>query len=384
MSSSVFPPLEAYPSSSDSSDCSSRSSTGKHSPPPLWPATDKLLHQLKLYLDTGFYDPDSNDLVLPVTPVEFTAFRRELRRPRFLDPAQVPRIRSVPPPPLHSFLADHPRYTWNRHTSTLTIPCMAGPVHDALIPFLSFFREDMSTTHATTPSERRSIIFYTGTTVALLSNPASSLITGRGKHATGLVKEPDAAFEYMDRRSNAVVASGGCPRVVFEVAFSQTYESVLEDARQWLVRSQGAVRLCVVVKLHEHPNRHKALDVAEIAPKLVEQRRVNDAAGTAEPSAASSGDRTPTTASTASRCPDERMASLAGYNLFLNSPAEHAQWVGSLSGFMELYRLSEDASGIIRDGPRYVCPPPPLPPSLLPPSFLPLLPSSPSPSNKPS
>lgn len=48
------------------------------------------MRQLTRYMDNAFLDPDSNDLVLPVTPVEFTAFRRGLR---FLNPRQVLLIR---------------------------------------------------------------------------------------------------------------------------------------------------------------------------------------------------------------------------------------------------------------------------------------------------
>lgn len=82
-----------YAPSSGSSARSSHSSTGKHSPPPFWSATDKLMLQNKDFTDNGLYDFDSNDLILSVQPAEFVAFRRELRRPRFLDPTQVPNIR---------------------------------------------------------------------------------------------------------------------------------------------------------------------------------------------------------------------------------------------------------------------------------------------------
>lgn len=60
---------------------------------PVGPTTDNFMRQLTRDMDNAFLDPDSNDLVLPVTPVEFTAFRRELRHPRFLNPHQVPFIR---------------------------------------------------------------------------------------------------------------------------------------------------------------------------------------------------------------------------------------------------------------------------------------------------
>lgn len=190
----------------------------------------------------------------------------------------------------------------------------------------------MPSIHQTTPSERRAITYIPGKSVPLLPNPSSSLITGRGKHVDGMDKVPDAAFGYIDRRPNAASTTAGCPRVLFEVAFSQSYESVLEDARQWLVRSAGKVVLCIIIKIYEQPKR--------------EAKHVTHAADPAN--------ETSTTAPS-SFPPDDRMDSIDGRNHFLNSTAEHSQWAGPLTGFLELYRLSPDLSTIFRDGPRYVC-----------------------------
>lgn len=41
------------------------------------------------------------------------------------------------------------------------------------------------------------------------------------------------------------------PRVVFEVAFSQKHDPVTEDARDWLIRPQGFVKLVIVIKVTE-------------------------------------------------------------------------------------------------------------------------------------
>lgn len=224
---------------------------------------------------------------------------------------------------------------------------MAGPVHDSLIRYLVHYKEDMQSIHPLTRSERRSIDFYTGTSTPLVANPSSSTITGHGKHVMGVYKEPDAAFEYVDRRPNATattMTTGICPRIVFEVAFSQTYESVLEDARQWLVRSDGWVKLCIIIKIYEQP--HHRTD-AQATSEIVDQQHVDGAASADGASASNSG----TTVST----PDDRMASMDGRNHFLKSTDEHSRWVSPLTGFMELYRLSNDESGIVQDGPRYVC-----------------------------
>lgn len=236
---------------------------------------------------------------------------------------------------------------------------MPGSVHDALIPCLVSFWGEMGSHHPTSVAERRSIVFSSGTAVVLLPNPETSIISGRGKHATGVSKEPDGAFKFFDRRTPI---GDACPRVVFEVAFSQTYESVLEDARQWLVRTHGNVKLCVIVKIYEQPNSYKELDYTEITPKLAEQRRIQESdpdqqLSVTEQPEAPTPEASATDVSSSALSHDDRMDTMDGRALFLSSLAEHAEWVGPLTGFIELYRLSDDATSIKRDGPRYVCPP---------------------------
>lgn len=226
---------------------------------------------------------------------------------------------------------------------------MAGPVHESLIPSLVAFKEDMSSIHHTTFSERRAITFITSCRVPLHPNPSSS-ITSRGKHAEGLYTVPDAAFGYIDRRPGAASITAGCPRVVFEIAVSQTYESLLEDARQWLVRSKGLVVLCIIIKIYEE----KRASLDGVRSELDKDRRddhhpVHDSAEAASPAAPSSS----------SPSDNDFMASTEGRNQFLDSTSEHSRWVGKLTGFLELYRLSDDGSCIVQDGPRYVCHPHP-------------------------
>lgn len=64
------------------------------------------------------------------------------------------------------------------------------------------------------------------------------------------------------------------PRIVFEVAFSQSYDSVLEDARQCLMRSHGATKLCVIVKLEEQTSNFTEVDESDMHPKLDDQEQV--------------------------------------------------------------------------------------------------------------
>lgn len=86
----LSPPPPAL--SSSSSSRSSRSSTGNHSPPPLCSGTDELILRIKHFLDDDNYY-GSNDLILSATPVEFAAFRHELKTPSSLHASQVPGIR---------------------------------------------------------------------------------------------------------------------------------------------------------------------------------------------------------------------------------------------------------------------------------------------------
>lgn len=85
--------------SSSSSSGPSRSSTGNHSPPPLCSGTDKLILRINQFLDDDDYY-GSNDLLLSATPVEFAAFRHELKTPSSLHASQVPDIRHSPFQPL--------------------------------------------------------------------------------------------------------------------------------------------------------------------------------------------------------------------------------------------------------------------------------------------
>lgn len=151
---------------------------------------------------------------------------------------------------------------------------MPGSVHNALVPYLGDSKEGIQSTQPTmTTTERRAIMFTPGSDVALFRNTPSSVITGRGKHSSGIFKALDAAFTFMVSRG---AGRTGFPRIVLEVAFSQAYESVLEDTRQWLVRSHGAIKLCVIVKLEEQQTNFTEVDESEIQPKLDEQQRLRE------------------------------------------------------------------------------------------------------------
>lgn len=91
-----------------------------------------------------------------------------------------------------------------------------------------------------------------------------------GKKRTGK-KHPNAAVYYIDRVGTSPERDL-FPRLVFEVAFSQSYNSAVEDAPQWRVKSGGIIQLIVVVKLKEGVHRNAAADVQEVKKNDREQR----------------------------------------------------------------------------------------------------------------
>lgn len=111
---------------------------------------------------------------------------------------------------------------------------MPTPLHNSIIPTVGRIERRFVTSGFLTSNELEDHVTHDfGTDVIL-----TSLRRGTAK------KQPDAAFYYIDR-SGTSPERDLFPRLVFEVAFSQSYDSVIEDARQWLVRSGGAVQLVV-------------------------------------------------------------------------------------------------------------------------------------------
>lgn len=90
---------------------------------------------------------------------------------------------------------------------------------------------------------------------------------GRSKGTGTAMKQPGAAL-YLSHR---VSPPGLCyfPHVVFEVAFSQSYESLRENARHWLVRGQGSIKLAVLVKLIEGIHAQAEGDDAEAGKRTL-------------------------------------------------------------------------------------------------------------------
>lgn len=256
------------------------------------------------------------------------------------------------------------------------IACMPSPVHDSGIGFAGDVLQEMREAIFLSRTERRHIFTDAGTDVAL---PTLSSLSRAGSKSGGTaVKQPDAAYYFIDRTSPA--ESDRCPRVVFEIGFSQSYESLCQDAKHWLLRAAGFVKLVVLVKLAEGAHPEAQVDNEEIATKLREQILAIDTADLyspthpdldvpstdvdSPPTAEDSPKPTshPAESDIASPPPppasptSSHSSTAADYeNYFKCDPSP---WVGPIAGFIELYRYDAARKSVYQDGPRCVRPPP--------------------------
>lgn len=200
---------------------------------------------------------------------------------------------------------------------------MPTHLHNSIIPTVGRIERRFVTSGFLTSNELEDHVAHDfGTDVIL---PSLRL---RGKKRTAK-KQPDAAFYYIDR-SGTSLERDLFPHLVFEVAFPQSYDSVIEDARQWLVRSGGAVQLVVVVKLEEgfHPN--------------AEGGEIQEA-----------GDPENDDDDTGSSNYSSEFSTPEGYQRW-KTECNPDDWVGPITGFLELYRYNRVSKTAEMDGPRFV------------------------------
>lgn len=260
---------------------------------------------------------------------------------------------------------------------------MPTPVHEGSVGASIEMIMDMRDANFLSRTERMSIQLDTGGDVALPTLRSLSRTNSKGGGTA--VKQPDAAYYFTDHDSPT--DSDRCPRVVFEIAFSQSYESVRQDAEHWLLRAQGSVKLVVLVKLFEGSHPEAEVDQEEIEKKAAEQRlalgvddesseaqsnsedadSTNDAESTKsdrgehnsqtdvdvddqEPGGPVSGPSTGSSQSSTNEL----------YDSYFKNPS--ATWVGPITGFIELYRYDAATKCVYQDGLR--CVRLPLPPLL--------------------
>ncbi|KAL0638039.1 hypothetical protein Q9L58_002975 [Maublancomyces gigas] len=197
--------------------------------------------------------------------------------------------------------ADTLRFDYNPETLTLRISSVPEAAHTELEDFLTTTLMDLRHANIITKAEQEQL--HIG-----FSREFSLPYRETTRKAPAFAKQPDAFIGLKDRSKCFF------PRVIFEVDFSQSYEEVLDDTRQWLVRSAGGVRLVVLIYIEEHP-----------IPALRDDDDDDQ------------------------HSDDSTDSDVAMYQRFYNS-CNVDNHVGPLSAFAELYRLG--GAGIYRVGAR--------------------------------
>ncbi|KAL0631344.1 hypothetical protein Q9L58_009790 [Maublancomyces gigas] len=262
-----------------------------------------ILTRIRYFLEND-YHLGAKQLVQTITSYEFRSFIRELQSPLVLPGEQV----------------KHLRYDYDAETSRLTVKGMLTPVHEALGPTVAYMnRSIVSPTFLTVREVDHHVRMHGSMDCALPTRTRRSSSSDTPRKKQPSIKQPDAAFYYLDR-SRGFPVKDAFPSIIFEVAFSQTYDSVVDAARQWIIRSEGQIKLAVVIKLTEGP----------IIPS-----------DNADDSDASSDEEK---YGSEFSCAD-------AYNDF-NLHCSPAVWVGPLDGFLELFRYDPVLKTVYQEGAR--------------------------------
>lgn len=190
---------------------------------------------------------------------------------------------------------------------------MPKAVHNALEGFLFKVMTRLRCQNVITEAEEDQLEFGFGTDINLLYRDTTAQL---GRKAPATAKQPDASISLFSGVGSQV------PRVVFEVGFSQSYDQVFNDVRQWLERSEGAIPVAILIFIEEHP--------------------------IASPSDDNTDDD-----DNAQHSDDSEASNMSLYRR-LSSSCDVDQYVGPISAFAELFRISP--AGVYRDGARTVSP----------------------------
>ncbi|KAL0631643.1 hypothetical protein Q9L58_009499, partial [Maublancomyces gigas] len=130
-------------------------------------------------------------------------------------------------------------HSYDPFTRVFKLKCIHTAVHDAIITLCTRIYGLMFLVQFFSFDEYNQVHLYTSTNHVQPSRRPS-------RRPTTMKKQPDVAFSF-----GASSTQHAFPTIVFEVAFTESYADILEDARYWLVMSAGRVRLFVLVKLTE-------------------------------------------------------------------------------------------------------------------------------------
>ncbi|KAF8241296.1 hypothetical protein K440DRAFT_665379 [Wilcoxina mikolae CBS 423.85] len=134
------------------------------------------------------------------------------------------------------------QHSYNPSSHRLQVYGMSRPVHDAMGRFVSLVYGEMRSTGWLTGEE--SPYIETGLTGVKLAR--SRFRVGQDvKKFPAWTKYPDAVINFGGRSRRPI------PSVVFEVGFSERYEDLESDIRQWLDKAARKVQVVVLVDIQE-------------------------------------------------------------------------------------------------------------------------------------
>lgn len=131
-------------------------------------------------------------------------------------------------------------FTYDPMRGVLTLIAMSRPLHDAVRRFLSKTTMNWMAGGFLSETELEHVSSYTVGSLLLRIHP--SFISSK---LPAWTKYPDGALFFEAPSDDDV------PVVIWKVGFSENYAALVDDATQWLCRSEGAVRLMILVKLDE-------------------------------------------------------------------------------------------------------------------------------------
>lgn len=128
---------------------------------------------------------------------------------------------------------------YNAETSILRILAMSRPVHDVIAMLVSRFLMKATSSGFLTSEE----IDYVSCGHEGVPPQTPGHRTKRKPIAR--IKYPDSTIFFGNPDSKPI------PRIVFKVGLSQLYEDLVSDAKQWLERSGGRVKVVIIVDIKE-------------------------------------------------------------------------------------------------------------------------------------
>jgi hypothetical protein len=143
---------------------------------------------------------------------------------------------------LRSLKKQKRRFAYDRETHILKVYSMSRPVHSAIFPCLDIFLRTAGKTGFMTEEEGE-YIHLSIDSERLAGKLHDPELNTKKLHAW--TKFPDAAITF------GAIGSALLPSVIVEVGFTESYADLRSDALQWLTKSQGRVRLVVLVDIKE-------------------------------------------------------------------------------------------------------------------------------------